>query len=354
MIRFACPGCSATFTVADEKAGKTGKCPKCQSQFVIPAAEASASADAPPPLPPPPAPAPSSRAPSPPPPPADPNEPVEIQPCPKCSTRLSVLPTDVGLDIQCPSCETVFKALRADAPPPPESGAKKGSSSLVKLGSGSDKDDDDDDRGSKRKSKRRDDDDDDDDRPSRRRSSRRDDDDDDDDRPSSRRRSKRDDDDEERSSKRRSRRDDDADDRPSRRDHDDYDDDNTRPSRRRSRRFDDDSDYGRSNRPSQVQTLAIFLLIGGIGACVLALLESVTSAGYCCLWPGTYYGLVYGIMAIIRGSQMMGRHESRQSPRTMFIMAIVCIVNLDILNLVFGILGMSMLNSPELQRYYRT
>lgn len=190
MIRFACPGCSATFTVADEKAGKTGKCPKCQSQFVIPAAEASASADAPP-LPPPPAPAPSSRAPSPPPPPADPNEPVEIQPCPKCSTRLSVLPTDVGLDIQCPSCETVFKALRADAPPPPESGAKKGSSSLVKLGSGSDKDDDDDDRGSKRKSKRRDDDDDDDDRPSRRRSSRRDDDDDDDDRPSRRRRRSR-------------------------------------------------------------------------------------------------------------------------------------------------------------------
>ncbi len=198
MIRFACPGCSATFTVGDEKAGKTGKCPKCQSQFVIPAADAGApAADVPPPVPPP------TKAPSRPtlpplPPPAtDPNAPVEIAPCPKCDTRLSVLPTDVGVDIQCPSCETVFKALRADAPPPPDAGAKgkgKGSSALVKLGSGSKKDDDDDDdRPSTKKKSRRGDDDDDDDRPSKRRSSRRgdDDDDDDDDRPSRRRRSRR-------------------------------------------------------------------------------------------------------------------------------------------------------------------
>lgn len=195
MIRFACPGCSATFTVANEKAGKTGKCPKCQSQFVIPAAPDDASADAPPPLPPaapqaPPAEAPAARG---------PNDPVEIQPCPKCGSRLSVMPSDVGLDIECPSCQQVFKALRADAPPPPDTGSRSSSSKLVKLGSGSKRDDDDDDdrRGSKKKkSKRRDDDDDDDDdRPSRRRSSRRsdddDDDDDDDDRPSRRRRSSR-------------------------------------------------------------------------------------------------------------------------------------------------------------------
>lgn len=189
MIRFACPGCSATFTVADEKAGKTGKCPKCQSQFVIPAAEAAPAE--PPPLPPaaPPKP-PLPDAPA----PRGPNDPVEIQPCPKCNSRLSVLPSDVGLDIECPTCQTVFKALRADAPPPPDTGSKTSSSKLVKLGSGSKRDDEDDDRPSKKKSKRRDDDED-DDRPSRRRS-RRDDDDEDDDRPSRRRsrRSRRDDD----------------------------------------------------------------------------------------------------------------------------------------------------------------
>ena len=46
MIRFACPTCSAVFTVADDKAGKTSTCPKCKSQFQIPELD-------PPPMPPP-------------------------------------------------------------------------------------------------------------------------------------------------------------------------------------------------------------------------------------------------------------------------------------------------------------
>jgi TM2 domain-containing membrane protein YozV len=292
MIRFACPGCSATFTVADEKAGKTGKCPKCQSQFVIPAAEASAGADAPPPLPPP-----SAPAPSPPPPPADPNEPVEIQPCPKCSTRLSVLPTDVGLDIQCPSCETVFKAMRADAPPPPDTGPKKGSSSLVKLGSGSDKDDDDDDRGSKRKSKRRDDDDDDDDRPSRRRSSRRDDDDDDDDRPSRRRRSRRDDEDDEDDRPSRS--------RSSRRDDDDDDEEDDRPSRR-SRRS-KGSSGGRPQESKKVVAGILALLLGSLGVHKFYL--GYTTAGILqilltfCTYVGAIIPIIEGIIYLTKSDK---------------------------------------------------
>lgn len=39
MIRFACPGCAAEYSVKDDKAGKSGKCPKCGTQFVIPGAE---------------------------------------------------------------------------------------------------------------------------------------------------------------------------------------------------------------------------------------------------------------------------------------------------------------------------
>ncbi len=172
MIRFACPGCAATFSVADEKAGKNGKCPKCNSQFTIPAAEpdidpAPPAADldpTPPPLPPPPTPIPATS-----------EQPVEIDACPTCNTRLSVLPTEVGLDIQCPNCQGVFRAIRADAPPPPDAGSKRSSGGvLVKLGSGG-RQEEDDERPSKRRSRR---DDDDDDRPSRRsRRSRRDDDD---------------------------------------------------------------------------------------------------------------------------------------------------------------------------------
>src|SRR6478735_7478190 len=103
MIRFSCPGCGATYTVDDAKGGKTGKCPKCQSQFVIPAAEGGGAGDAPPPLP-------KSlsvpKSPS-----VDPNAPVEIAPCPKCDARLSVAAADVGADVECPYCKTVYKAV---------------------------------------------------------------------------------------------------------------------------------------------------------------------------------------------------------------------------------------------------
>ena len=204
MIRFACPGCSATFTVTDDKAGKTGKCPKCQTQFTIPAPPVEdpdrppppTTAEAPPPIPtveaPPPLPIRTYEAPPPIPPPiappppvasaaAGPNDPVEIAPCPKCTSRLSVLPGDVGLDVECPNCQTVYRANRADAPPVLRSSSDRPkSSSIVNYGSGA-------------KRNRDDDDEDDDDRPSRRRKSRRreEDDDDEDDRPARRRRSRR-------------------------------------------------------------------------------------------------------------------------------------------------------------------
>lgn len=190
MIRFACPGCSATFTVTDEKAGKTGKCPKCQTQFTIPDVLAPAP-EIPPPIPPfltpvPQAPPPlPSHQPTESPPPMTavapgPNDPVEILPCPKCTSRLSVLPTDVGLDVECPNCQTVYRAHRTDAPPPPvleSSRGKPKDTALVKYGSGGkksrdDDEDDDDDRPSRRKKKRRrdedDEEDDDYDRPRRR------------------------------------------------------------------------------------------------------------------------------------------------------------------------------------------
>ena len=196
MIRFACPGCTATFTVADDKAGKSGKCPKCQSQFVIPSeispddpnhppVELSA---VPPPLPPQPAAVPA--------PPPVPGDPVEIQPCPKCRSRLSVMPGDVGLDIECPNCQTVYKALRSgDAPPPPRSDRDRPRSggNLVRYGSGSERRDDDDRRDRNRRDRGRRDDEE-DDRRSRTSSRRRRDEDDEDDPDRRYRRRRRDDD----------------------------------------------------------------------------------------------------------------------------------------------------------------
>ena len=89
MIKFACPGCAEVYSVEDAKAGKSGKCPKCQADFVIPGAESTAT--------------PSLPAPSAP--------PVEIRPCPGCHAKLSVTAEDVGKDVECPYCRTTFRAM---------------------------------------------------------------------------------------------------------------------------------------------------------------------------------------------------------------------------------------------------
>lgn len=161
MIRFACPGCGVVYSVADEKAGKTGKCPKCQSNFVIPNADPSA----PPPLPgaePDESLVAADETPPPPPPVEDPNAPVEVAPCPGCQVRLSVEPKDVGQEVECPYCKTLFTAKRVQPKP-----------SSVGTGSRRPKDED---RPSQRRSRR----DEEEERPSRRRDRRWDTDDEDD------------------------------------------------------------------------------------------------------------------------------------------------------------------------------
>ena len=156
MIRFSCPGCEATFNVADDKAGKSGKCPKCSSQFTIPDAP-DGPAPAPPPLP---APVADGGA-------------VEIAPCPKCGARLSVEAGDVGLDVECPTCRAVYPAEPAVAVRGRDPDA--GSKSSASVGSGQKRklvvaeDDDEEERPSRRRRG-------DEDRPSR--ASRRDEDDD--------------------------------------------------------------------------------------------------------------------------------------------------------------------------------
>jgi phage FluMu protein Com len=128
--------------VDDTKGGKTGKCPKCQTQFQIPMPEGA------------PAPAAVGSGPAPtlPPPSADPNAPVEIAPCPGCQARLSVATSDLGADVECPYCKTVYKAKKPGTGTSPVSPSRR--SEL------------DEDRPSRR---RRDEEEEEDDRPSRRR-----------------------------------------------------------------------------------------------------------------------------------------------------------------------------------------
>jgi hypothetical protein len=141
---------------------------------------------------------------------------------------------------------------------------------------------------------------------------------------------------------------------------DDYDDDD-RPSRR-SRR-------SRSGeRPGKVQAIAIMTLIGGIMATLVSLavltyigvvgvLAGVGTFGVgclCCLWPGPYYGLTAGILAIVKGSQLLGeRAQSLPAPRGTAILLIINIVNFDVVSLVLGIIVLVFCSDPEVEEFYR-
>ena len=130
----------------------------------------------------------------------------------------------------------------------------------------------------------------------------------------------------------------------------------------KSKRRDDDDDQPRSpNRtrtgvgpdkmPGKVQAIGIMTLCGGIFALLLAL--GAGSTGVCCLWPGTYYSLVLGIMAIVKGSSILGNKGYLEKPPTgIAIMHIINIVNGDVVNLVLGIIIMVFCNDEEVQEYF--
>jgi hypothetical protein len=277
MIRFACPGCAATFSAPDEKAGTTGTCPTCAATFVIPAADPSA----PPPLPgaadPPPLPDPRpSRA---------VDAAVEIKPCPSCGGRLSVAPADLGTDVECPYCKATFRAARAkgSAPAPPPAPPKVSAfESTDNAG---------------RPLQYRDDED--DDRPSRRR----------------------------------------------RRDELDDEEDDDRPRIRTRRRG------GSRTKPDKVTAVGAMMLAGGIMAVLVAVSWSLGSFFTCCLWPGTWYGLVVGIMLIVRGAALLGT-DPGPAPRGLAVAQIILIINLDVINLVLGILAKVFLADPDVTAYF--
>lgn len=130
MIRFACPSCDATYSAAEEHAGKRTTCKKCGTKFLIPdgtdtpglpyVVEQGDSPAAPVPE------VPRNRfvAPAAEPPPPPLSVPVELNPCPTCQAKMSVHAEDVGFDIQCPFCQTTFLGVAAPTLPAATSGAK--------------------------------------------------------------------------------------------------------------------------------------------------------------------------------------------------------------------------------------
>jgi hypothetical protein len=136
-------------------------------------------------------------------------------------------------------------------------------------------------------------------------------------------------------------RDDDVDDR-------DDEDDDDRPRRKRTR-----PGRGPDQKPGKVQAIGIMMLMGGIFAVLLALSLGAGSMGMCCLWPGTYYSLVLGIMAIVRASAILGGKAHLETPPTgIAIMHMINIINGDGINLTLGIIIMVFCNDEEVQEYF--
>jgi hypothetical protein len=127
------------------------------------------------------------------------------------------------------------------------------------------------------------------------------------------------------------------------RDEDDWDDeaDEDAPRRRRKR-----------EKPSKVQAVGIMSLVGGIIGTLWAVGCMATIYGLC--WPGTYYSMVMGIMAIVKGAQLMGEQAAEQTPPSgIAIMQIINIINCDCINLTLGIINLVFLGDVEVKRFFR-
>jgi hypothetical protein len=108
-------------------------------------------------------------------------------------------------------------------------------------------------------------------------------------------------------------------------------------------------------KPGKAHAIAIMILIGGIYACLLSAGLTLFSGFACCLWPGSYYGMVMGIMAIIKGSNLLGDRAYRlPPPYGIGNMMIINIINGDFVNLTMGILVLVFLADEEVKAYFRS
>ena len=134
------------------------------------------------------------------------------------------------------------------------------------------------------------------------------------------------------------------------------------PSKRRDKDREDEVDVAKpmtspgQSKPAKVSNLAVMSLIAGLWAVLLAISAGASlgamSCGLFCLWPGIYYCLVVGILAITKGAALMGpKAASHPPPVGVAIMLIINIINLDVVSLVLGIIMLMWCNDEEVKAY---
>ena len=104
-------------------------------------------------------------------------------------------------------------------------------------------------------------------------------------------------------------------------------------------------------KPGKIQAIAIITLVQGIMAIIGGL---GIGLGTMCIYFPFVYGIVFGIMATIKGSAMLGQNPwpAYQTVRTTAIMGIVNVINCDFMfGMAGGIVILVFLNDPEVKAY---
>jgi hypothetical protein len=98
-----------------------------------------------------------------------------------------------------------------------------------------------------------------------------------------------------------------------------------------------------SQRTSNRTLVGGLLLAGGICAILNVVVAVLFSVFLCCFWPGVYLALGWSIAAIVRGSQMLSVDYHGPPPRLLAILQILLIINLDVVNLILGVVNLAFL-----------
>lgn len=95
------------------------------------------------------------------------------------------------------------------------------------------------------------------------------------------------------------------------------------------------------------------MLIGGGVWAILNVVAVAIIFFPCCVWPGLWFALVWAVFAIIRGSEILGDKWYQHKPQTLVILQIVQAVNLDVINVAMGIIGLVFLNDQSVRSSFQ-
>tara|TARA_B110000438_G_C15783628_1_gene637412 strand:- start:284 stop:925 length:642 start_codon:yes stop_codon:yes gene_type:complete len=110
-------------------------------------------------------------------------------------------------------------------------------------------------------------------------------------------------------------------------------------------------------RPGKFQAVAVMTLVGGIVSLLWTLLVAwagLTSLLFvCCFIPSGLYSFIAGILITVQGARLLGQNAGPFLPRTASAatLLIVCILALNPICLVLGIINHWLLNDPAVREY---